>query len=265
MQNYADEADGVYTYSTPASMIEAAKPSKKGRLYEVDDLVPGIINEDLGKQLFSPDILPKGNKVWSDTYFGVPFGDKRITFDYSNANPNQKVIVKEKQVGNYTPIYINDKNDPRINQYTEAGRQYLYKKPDEKVVIENNYTAKVGDRWYDPTTKAYEKALANEKQNKEVKKPTNKPVIEDENDIKAKKPIVKKDEYGDDKSMKMWEVDVVDVINGKKQPKRTIKIHSRKDLDRIIAKQKNDKTTFTGSNNTIKVRPIKRFANGGSL
>lgn len=95
INDYANYADGKYTYNTPYSMIEKANPTKDGNLYRVGDLVPHIINEKLGTQLFSKDILPIGRQQWSSDWLGIPgLGDKRITFDYSNVKPRQEVIYQ---------------------------------------------------------------------------------------------------------------------------------------------------------------------------
>ena len=78
--------------------------------------------------------------------------------DYGNQalykKPEQQVIVKDKvntstdlryksesqYKKEHPPIYITDKNDPRINTYTEEGSQYLYRPVEKKPIraIKNN-------------------------------------------------------------------------------------------------------------------------------
>ncbi len=240
MQDYADEADGVYTYTTPASIIEAAKPRKKGRLYEVDDLIPGLINEDLGKQLFSPKIMPKNETVWSENIWGTGFGDKRATFDYSNVKPNQKVIVDEN---------LQEKN--------------IETRPTPPKEV-NNYTAKVGKRWYIPDSKAHIKALEEENKKSTIK-PIEKEAIE--NNIPKKPPVKKtppkKDNYGDEKTVAYWEVETqVNQNFGASKTKK--RVHTRKELDRLLKKQAIDEKTKTGNKNTLKITP-NYYQDGGVI
>jgi hypothetical protein len=62
--------------------------------------------------------------------------------------PKQKKSQSNKNKGNntfindynkkYPPIYLSDKNDPRIGSYAEKGNQYLYKKPIKPVTVSSN-------------------------------------------------------------------------------------------------------------------------------
>lgn len=112
--------------------------------YNYNDNAFNLFNEGTGKNM----------KPLSISHFR---GDGVLGYlDYGNQalykKPQQQVIVKDKtntSSGNksesqykkeHPPIYVTDKNDPRINRYTEEGSQYLYRPVEKKPVrtIKNN-------------------------------------------------------------------------------------------------------------------------------
>lgn len=177
--------------------------------------------------IYSPNIAPEG------TWQGYAMNE-----DYSNVKPNQKVVVNE----NLQEKSIETKPTP----------------PKEV----NNYTAKVGKRWYIPDSKAHKKAL------EESKKSTTKPIVKEvikkpapkKETVKkplVKKIVLKKDNYGDEKTVKYWEVELqVNQNFGSHKTKK--KVHSRKELDMLLKKQAVDEKTKTGKKNKLIIKQIKK-------
>lgn len=103
------------------------------------------------------NILPiaKGLASPTGTQYGSENSDVSLWTSYAKwKKPEQQVIVKNKvntstdpgyksesqYKKEHPPIYVTDKNDPRINRYTEEGSQYLYRPVEKKPVraIQNN-------------------------------------------------------------------------------------------------------------------------------
>jgi len=101
------------------------------------------------KKLNKKEPQPAYKKIEYDSLFGL--GSSINTPIYKK--PQQQVILKPNTTEQnlpvkntyktedqykkiHPPIYLNDKNDSRINYYTEAGNQYLYraKKPNQQVM-----------------------------------------------------------------------------------------------------------------------------------
>lgn len=83
-------------------------------------------NEGTGKSMKPVDVL----KYPSDKWYSLEAGTLPIY-----KKPQQPVEIRKEKT-DLRPIYVSDKNDPRINQYTESGRQYLYKNPEQQVLFQ---------------------------------------------------------------------------------------------------------------------------------
>jgi hypothetical protein len=90
-------------------------------------------------------------KLHGDNYRVGNNNAEELSFSYYK-KPEQQVIIKDKTNTSsgyksesqykkeHPPIYVTDKNDPRINTYTEEGSQYLYRPVEKKPIraIKNN-------------------------------------------------------------------------------------------------------------------------------
>ena len=72
--------------------------ARRGNLYQTLDFYPGIVNKDLGVQLFSNKIKPKS----SDSYRKHRYaGDARLVLNYDNVKPVQPIVYKPKENKNF--------------------------------------------------------------------------------------------------------------------------------------------------------------------